>query len=169
MKNKLIFTISMFILGSYITNPITTAEASKHKAHNSGSTNHHKHHANSAHHARSAHKSRHTYAYTSSFHSLASDSNSREGLASYYGSRFHGRKTASGERYDMFAMTAAHKSLPLRSYAEITNTTNNKHVIVRINDRGPYHRHRIMDLSYAAAKELGIQGAGTGNIKITPL
>jgi rare lipoprotein A len=69
----------------------------------------------------------------------------------------------------MFAMTAAHKSLPLRSYAEITNTTNNKHVIVRINDRGPYHRHRIMDLSYAAAKELGIQGAGTGNIKITPL
>jgi rare lipoprotein A len=69
----------------------------------------------------------------------------------------------------MYAMTAAHRTLPLSSYAEVTNLKNNRSVIVRINDRGPYHGNRVMDLSYAAAKELGIQQKGTGSVKITPL
>lgn len=69
----------------------------------------------------------------------------------------------------MFALTAAHKTLPLLSYVEITNTENNKSVVVRINDRGPFHSRRIVDLSYAAAKELGIHNTGTGNVIITPL
>ena len=78
------------------------------------------------------------------------------GLASWYGRKFHGRLTASGERYDMHAMTAAHPTLPLPSYARVRNPSNGVEVIVRINDRGPFHRGRIIDLSYAAASKLGM-------------
>ena len=85
--------------------------------------------------------------------------------ASWYGPRFHGKKTANGERFNMYAMTAAHKTLPLSSYAEVTNLKNHRRVIVRINDRGPFHGKRAIDLSYAAAKELGISGLGSVQIK----
>jgi rare lipoprotein A len=93
----------------------------------------------------------------------------QNGRASWYGRMFHGRKTASGERYDMHAMTAAHRTLPLASWVRVTNTSNNKSVVVKINDRGPYVRGRIIDLSYAAAAALGMRGAGTGNVKIEGL
>jgi len=87
--------------------------------------------------------------------------------ASWYGADFHGKRTANDERFNMYAMTAAHKTLPLSSYAEVTNLKNHRSVIVRINDRGPYHGKRAIDLSYAAAKELGI--SGLGSVQITPL
>ncbi len=88
-----------------------------------------------------------------------------QGTASWYGPGFHGKKTANGERFNMYAMTAAHRTLPLSSYAEITNLKNHRSIIVRINDRGPYHGNRALDLSYAAAKELGISGVGSVQIK----
>src|SRR5579863_2433701 len=91
------------------------------------------------------------------------------GRASWYGTRFHGRKTASGERYNMNALTAAHKTLPLASYVRVTNTSNNKSVVVKINDRGPYVRGRIIDVSYAAARLLGLRKAGTASVKIEGL
>ncbi len=87
--------------------------------------------------------------------------------ASWYGAEFHGKRTANGERFNMYAMTAAHKTLPLSSYAQVTNLENHRSVIVRINDRGPFRGRRAMDLSYAAAKELGIKGVGS--IHINPL
>ena len=90
----------------------------------------------------------------------------KQGIASWYGSDFHGKKTASGEIYDMYAMTAAHKTLPLSSYARITNLENQRSVIVRINDRGPYHGDRVLDLSYAAAKKLNLHQSGTGAVEI---
>jgi rare lipoprotein A len=93
----------------------------------------------------------------------------KQGIASWYGSNFHGKKTASGEIYDMYAMTAAHRTLPLSSYARITNLDNQRSVIVRINDRGPYHGDRVMDLSYAAAKKLDLDQAGIGTIEINAL
>lgn len=83
------------------------------------------------------------------------------GIASWYGKPFHGRKTANGERYDMHRMTAAHKTMPLPSYALVRNRANGKEVIVRVNDRGPFKRGRVIDLSYAAAKVIGIAGLGT--------
>lgn len=88
------------------------------------------------------------------------------GIASWYGNKFHGRKTSNGEIYDMYAMTAAHKTLPIPSYLEVTNLKNGKKVIVRVNDRGPFHENRIIDLSYAAASKLGIAQAGTGQVEI---
>lgn len=91
------------------------------------------------------------------------------GLASWYGTKFHGKRTSSGEAYDMYAMTAAHKTLPLPTYAEVTNLSNNKKVIVRINDRGPFHGDRIIDLSYTAALKLGIVGTGTGRVEVRAL
>jgi rare lipoprotein A len=90
----------------------------------------------------------------------------KQGVASWYGSEFHGKKTASGEIYDMYAMTAAHKTLPISSYARVTNLENQRSVIVRINDRGPFHGNRVMDLSYAAAKKLDLNEAGTGAVEI---
>jgi rare lipoprotein A len=90
----------------------------------------------------------------------------KQGIASWYGSDFHGKKTASGEIYDMYAMTAAHKTLPLASYARITNLENQRSVIVRINDRGPFHSGRVLDLSYAAAKKLDLHQSGTGAVEI---
>lgn len=89
-----------------------------------------------------------------------------EGLASWYGKKFHGRRTASGETYDMFKMTAAHRTLPIPSYARVTNLSNGKSTIVRINDRGPFHAARIMDLSYAAAVKLDYIRKGSTQIRI---
>jgi len=90
----------------------------------------------------------------------------KKGIASWYGPGFHGRKTATGEIFDMYEMTAAHKTLPIPSYAEVTNLANNKTVVVKINDRGPYVGNRLLDLSYAAAKKLGIKDSGTGKVEI---
>ncbi len=83
------------------------------------------------------------------------------GLASWYGRKFHGRRTASGEVYDMYAMTAAHPTLPIPSYARVANPANKREVVVRVNDRGPFHPGRIIDLSYAAAHRLGVRGVAT--------
>lgn len=88
------------------------------------------------------------------------------GLASWYGRQFHGRKTASGETFDMNGLTAAHRSLPLNCYVKVTNKTNGKSVVVKVNDRGPFHGNRVMDLSYGAAKQLGITNKGVGNVSI---
>jgi len=90
----------------------------------------------------------------------------QRGLASWYGRKFQGQKTASGEPYDMFKMTAAHKTLPIPSYVKVTNLANGKSVVVRINDRGPFHSNRIIDLSYAAASRLGIAAKGSGLVEI---
>jgi rare lipoprotein A len=81
---------------------------------------------------------------------------SEKGIASWYGKKFHGRRTASGEVYDMYAMTAAHKTMPLPSYARVRNPANGREIIVRVNDRGPFHAGRIIDLSYTAAMKLGV-------------
>jgi len=88
------------------------------------------------------------------------------GIASWYGSKFHGRRTSSGELYDMHLATAAHKSLPLPTYAEVTNLDNGRKMIVKINDRGPFHEGRIIDLSYAAAIKLGVDKTGTARIDV---
>jgi rare lipoprotein A len=90
----------------------------------------------------------------------------QRGIASWYGKKFHGLKTASGEPYDMFAMTAAHPTLPIPSYARVTNLRNRLSVVVRINDRGPFHSDRIIDLSYAAAARIGIAAAGSGLVEV---
>lgn len=89
---------------------------------------------------------------------------SQTGQASWYGPGFHGRKTASGERFDMHAYTAAHKTLPIPSYAKVTNLSNGKSVIVRINDRGPFHGDRVIDLSKGAAKKIGF--SGVANVRV---
>jgi len=88
------------------------------------------------------------------------------GIASWYGSKFHGRRTSSGEPYDMHLATAAHKSLPLPTYAEVTNLDNGRKMIVKINDRGPFHDGRIIDLSYAAAIKLGVDQTGTARVDV---
>ncbi|MDA5563741.1 septal ring lytic transglycosylase RlpA family protein [Cobetia sp. MMG027] len=92
-----------------------------------------------------------------------------EGTASWYGKKFHGYATASGEIYDMYTMTAAHKSLPLPTYARITNLDNGKQVIVKVNDRGPFHDDRLIDLSYSAAWRLDMLGHGTGHVRVETL
>ena len=91
---------------------------------------------------------------------------SQTGKASWYGPGFHGKKTSSGERFDMNTLSAAHRTLPIPSYARVTNLSNGKSVVVRINDRGPFHGNRVMDLSKAAAKELGFIHTGTANVKV---
>ena len=137
--NKLIPALFFVVICSYFSNPIQSAEASRrHTAHVSN-------------------------AHTSKNHS----SSQHHGTASWYGSDFHGKRTANGERFNMYAMTAAHKTLPLSSYAEVTNLKNHRSVIVRINDRGPFHSKRAMDLSYAAARKIGLRG--TSSVQITPL
>lgn len=88
------------------------------------------------------------------------------GIASWYGTKFHGRRTSSGEPYDMYQMTAAHKTLPLPTYARVTNLRNGRSIVVKINDRGPFHENRIIDLSYAAAKKLDIAQTGTGLVEV---
>lgn len=88
------------------------------------------------------------------------------GTASWYGKKFHGLRTSSGERYDMYKMSAAHRTLPLPSYVRVTNVANNRSVIVKVNDRGPFHSDRIMDLSYAAAARLDMLKAGTAHVRL---
>ena len=90
-----------------------------------------------------------------------------EGIASYYGRAFHGRKTASGDVFNMHALTAAHKTLPLNSLVRVTNLDNGLSVIVRVTDRGPYHGNRLIDLSYGAAKKLGMLRKGTAKVELT--
>lgn len=94
---------------------------------------------------------------------------SSRGIASWYGSKFHGQRTSSGESYDMYAMTAAHKTLPLPSYVRVTNLKSNRSVVVKVNDRGPFHDNRLIDLSYTAAWKLGIIGEGTGLVEVVSL
>ena len=89
-----------------------------------------------------------------------------EGIASWYGPKFHGKRTSSGETYDMYKVTAAHKTLPIPCYARVTNKKNGRSIIVRINDRGPFHDNRIIDLSYTAAVQLGIVSRGTGYVEV---
>lgn len=91
------------------------------------------------------------------------------GLASFYGRKFHGRKTASGERYDMHALTAAHRALRFGTQVEVTNLKNGRKVRVRINDRGPFVKGRIIDLSYAAARRIGMLSAGVVKVKVKAL
>jgi len=91
---------------------------------------------------------------------------SEQGIASWYGRKFHGHLTSNGEYFDMFNMTAAHKSLPLPIYVKVTNLDNGREAIVRVNDRGPFHEGRIIDLSYAAAYKLGVTETGTANVRI---
>ncbi|HEY4530905.1 MAG TPA: septal ring lytic transglycosylase RlpA family protein, partial [Luteimonas sp.] len=91
------------------------------------------------------------------------------GLASYYGQKFHGRRTSNQEVYDMYAFTAAHKSLPLPSFARVTNLENGKSVVVRVNDRGPFHDGRVVDLSYAAAVKIGVYPSGTARVEVRAL
>ena len=90
----------------------------------------------------------------------------KKGIASWYGTKFHGRNTANGEIYNMYGMTAAHKTLPIPSYVRVTNRDNGRSVIVRINDRGPFHDNRIIDLSYSAAKKLGYVNSGTAPVLV---
>jgi rare lipoprotein A len=90
----------------------------------------------------------------------------QRGIASWYGTKFHGRRTSSGEPYDMYAMTAAHKTLPIPTYARVTNLDSGNSIIVKINDRGPFVDGRIIDLSYVAARKLGISAKGTGRVEV---
>ena len=91
------------------------------------------------------------------------------GIASWYGTKFHGRRTSSGETYDMYGMTAAHRTLPLPTYVAVRNLATGREIVVRVNDRGPFHEDRILDLSYAAAMKLGIARKGTGLVEIRAL
>ncbi len=105
--------------------------------------------------------------YGKRYYTLKTSTGYREtGQASWYGTKFHGRRTSSGEPYDMYAMTAAHKTLPLPRYVEVTNLANGRSVIVRVNDRGPFHSGRIIDLSYAAAVKLDMLGNGTSRVEV---
>ena len=96
----------------------------------------------------------------------SSDGFTQKGIASWYGPKFHGKKTSSGEVYDMYAMTAAHKTLPLPTYLEVKNLENGRKIIVRVNDRGPFHDNRVVDLSYTGAIKLDMIGKGTALVEI---
>lgn len=93
----------------------------------------------------------------------------QRGRASWYGRKFHGKRTSSGEPYDMYGMTAAHRTLPLPTYVRVTNLDNGRQVVVRVNDRGPFHSNRIIDLSYTAAVKLDIIRHGTGRVEVEAL
>ena len=90
----------------------------------------------------------------------------QRGWASWYGMKFHARHTSSGERYNVLGMTAAHKTLPLPTYVEVTNLRNRLKIIVKVNDRGPFEGNRLIDLSYVAAKKLGMLGQGTAPVRV---
>lgn len=138
--NKIILASSVFVMGSLFTHPVKTVEASDQ--------------------------------YKVKMVSGKTAGKTKKGLlgrASWYGPKFHGKKTASGRKFDMYAMTAAHKTLPLLSYAKVTNPKSRQSVVVQITDRGPYHGKRELDLSYAAAKEVGIQKQGVGLVEIQPI
>ena len=93
----------------------------------------------------------------------------QRGIATWYGRRFHGKPTSSGEIYDMYKMTAAHPILPIPSYARVTNLANGRTVVVRVNDRGPFHKERVIDLSYAAAHKLGYVTQGSARVLVEQL
>ncbi|MGR9117084.1 MAG: septal ring lytic transglycosylase RlpA family protein [Gammaproteobacteria bacterium] len=139
--NKIILAIPFLMISSFF-NPILTATAAEHTLNPRSS-------------------------WTGADKAKSIAKTAKRTMASWYGPKFHGKKTASGQRFDMYAMTAAHKTLPLLSYAKVTNPENEHSVIVRINDRGPFHGNRGLDLSYAAAKKLGI--TGVGEVVIKPL
>ncbi|MES2211886.1 MAG: septal ring lytic transglycosylase RlpA family protein [Pseudomonadota bacterium] len=104
------------------------------------------------------------------YHPIKSSKGYQEtGIASWYGTKFHGRLTSNGEAYDVYKVTAAHKTLPLPTYVRVTNLNNDRQLIVRVNDRGPFHEDRIIDLSYAAAVKLGIDKTGTAPVFIEAL
>jgi len=104
------------------------------------------------------------------YYPLASAANYDEtGVASWYGKKFHGKATANGERYDMHAMSAAHKTLPMPTMVRVTNLDNGRSVVVRVNDRGPFVKSRIIDLSYAAARSLGYDKKGTAHVRVQAL
>ena len=93
----------------------------------------------------------------------------KRGVASWYGKRYHGRKTSSGEVYDMYSMSAAHTTLPIPSFVKVVNPANGKAVVVRVNDRGPFKSDRLIDLSYAAAHKLGLVANGSGMVEVTAI
>ncbi len=93
----------------------------------------------------------------------------QEGIASWYGKEFHGKKTANGEIYNMYGKTAAHRTLPLGTYVKVENLSNEKEIVVRINDRGPFIKGRIVDLSYGAAREIGLVGPGIAKVRLVAL
>ncbi len=99
----------------------------------------------------------------------SSNGYAERGVASWYGTKFHGRRTSSGEPYDMYGMTAAHRSLPLPSYVRVTNLENGRSIVVRVNDRGPFHANRVIDLSYTGAYKLGMLQNGTAKVEVTAL
>jgi len=104
------------------------------------------------------------------YHVLPSARGYRErGIASWYGTRFHGRRTSSGEPYDVYQLSAAHRTLPLPTWVEVRNLDNDRRIVVRVNDRGPFHPDRIIDLSWAAAVKLGIDHAGTAPVEVTAI
>jgi len=104
------------------------------------------------------------------YHILSSIKNFKQvGVASWYGRQFHSHRTSSGERYNMLAMTAAHKTLPLPTYVSVKNLQNGRKIIVKVNDRGPFAEGRILDLSYVAAKKLGMLGRGTAHVEIVAI
>ena len=108
--------------------------------------------------------------YGKRYYTLPSSKGYKErGLASWYGTKFHGKRTSSGEPYDLYGMTAAHKTLPLPTYVEVTNLANDRTVILKVNDRGPFHDDRLIDLSYAAAAKLDILGNGTGRVEVSAI
>ncbi len=108
--------------------------------------------------------------FNKTYYPLADARDYRErGVASWYGRKFHGQRASSGETYDMYALTAAHKTLPLPSYARVRNLTNNRSIVVRVTDRGPFLDNRLIDLSYTAAARLGILGTGTGLVEVEGL
>lgn len=109
-----------------------------------------------------------TYTVRGINYKLADVSNGfvEEGIASWYGLKFHGELTSNGEIYNMYSMSAAHKHLPIPSYVKVTNLDNKKQVVVRVNDRGPFHKGRIIDLSYAAATKLGFADKGTARVRV---
>jgi len=117
---------------------------------------------------RSRYGNKETYSVLGQTYKLLPDASGyvERGIASWYGNKFHGYMTSSFEPYDMYAFTAAHKTLPLPSYARVTNLDNGKSVVVRINDRGPFHENRLIDLSYAAAVRIGVRPKGTGLVEV---
>jgi len=118
--------------------------------------------------ARSAYGNKNPYrVFGKTYHLLpTAEGYHAQGEASWYGTKFHGRKTSSGEPYDMYKLTAAHRSLPIPSYVRVTNLANHRSTIVRVNDRGPFHSSRIIDLSYAAAVKLGFADQGTARVRV---
>lgn len=143
--NKIILATCAFVIGSYVGSPVKTAFGD------------------------SVHLNQHLTKKPAKYKLAQRARNKPLSKVSWYGAKFHGKKTASGQRFNMNAMTAAHKTLPLMSYAKVTNPKTEQSVVVQINDRGPYVGKREMDLSYAAAKELGIVKKGVDAVKIEPL